>query len=86
MAASSQPSADVLAAFVEGAPLRVYASTHAGYWPVGAASVVVATSEDEARELLTAELVARKIEPVVFTLVELNTAERAVSVLLDGNY
>lgn len=62
---------------------------HAGYWPVGTASVVLATDEVAARDALNAELKSRgladdKLEP--FTLQEIDPAAPRVLVLCDGNY
>ena len=60
---------------------------HDGVWPVGAASVVVAHSEEEARLLLDTALTERGLktsdqEPYTLREVEPNTAV----ILLDGDY
>jgi hypothetical protein len=68
--------------------MNVYVCTdHEGHWPVGVCSVVVAASEDEARELLAAELHTHglhKEEP--FTLWQVSLERQRAMVLLDGDY
>jgi hypothetical protein len=60
---------------------------HDGHWPVGTASVIVAESEEQAQDLLKAELRAQELNPEEpFTLQELNTATPCVRVLRDGEY
>lgn len=62
---------------------------HAGYWPVGVATVVVAPDENSARGMLNAELKSRaladdKSQP--FTLREVSSETPSVNMLCDGNY
>lgn len=61
---------------------------HIGHWPVGAASVVVAPNEAEARRLLDAALTEAGLDPSVIpgTLVQMETDRPGVRILLDGNY
>jgi hypothetical protein len=68
--------------------LNVYTCTdHAGHWPAGVASVVVAETEDMARDLLAAELKTHGLdETKPFTLRRINTAHPKAFVLLDGDY
>ena len=67
-------------------PMRVFTCTdHAGYWPVGACSVVIAPDEESARALLLDELIKRKLDKCAFTLQEIPMIA-AAHVLLDGNY
>lgn len=67
--------------------LNVYTCTdHEGHW-AGVASVVVAETEDVARDLLIAELKEhglRQVRP--FTLRRINTAHPKAFVLQDGDY
>lgn len=60
---------------------------HEGHWPVGAASVVIADNEEQARELLIAELAThglRQTKP--FTLKMLGLDVPKCIVLVDGDY
>lgn len=67
--------------------MKVYTcNDHDGFWPVGTASVIVAGSEDEARELLRNKLLSMKLDPSDFTLAELDVSKRGVTVLRDGDY
>lgn len=69
--------------------LRVWTCTdHKGHWPVGAASLVVASTERQARALLIEALRASGIiQPEGdFTLKEIDCATAAAYVLNDGNY
>lgn len=67
-------------------PMRVFTCTdHAGYWPVGACSVIVAPDEEAARALLLDELVKRNLNKGAFTLREIPMIA-AAHVLLDGDY
>jgi hypothetical protein len=62
---------------------------HEGFYPVGTASVVVATDRDHAYRLLQQELLNMGFaaaKAAVFTLEELPTDEPFVRVLCDGNY
>lgn len=64
-----------------------YSTDHAGHWPVGVASVVLAPDEEAARALLTQALRARGLPAEAFNLNELALAgEPRAFVLLDGNY
>lgn len=58
---------------------------HASVW-VGGASIVVASSENEARLLLSMELTSRHLEPGPFTLKEVSLGEAGAIVLRDGDY
>lgn len=59
---------------------------HRGHWPVPTASVVVAGSEEEAREMLTKELKDRGIDDDRFTLTEINPNKKQTIILSDGEY
>lgn len=59
---------------------------HAGRWPVGACSVVVALNEDHARRLLIKELVAAGLDTDGFTLQLLDLSDPKATILLDGDY
>jgi hypothetical protein len=62
---------------------------HDGHFPVGVASIVVADSEDEAREILDAELKANGLKPFArcpYTLVSLSTSSPKAIVLNNGDY
>jgi hypothetical protein len=66
-----------------------FCTDHASVWPVGVASVVVASDEDEARSLLDAELVGRGLKPYAdepYTLLEANHDKPGAYVLRDGDY
>lgn len=68
---------------------RVFVSTdHDSHYPVGAASVVIAFSEPEARGLLDVELRAQGLNPndPVYTLREIGQGAPVAIVLVDGNY
>jgi hypothetical protein len=73
---------------MEPRTMRVYYSDdHEGYWPVGAASVIVAHDILEAAELLEAQLTEMGMNnPKDFSLEELDLNEIGVTVLADGNY
>ena len=67
--------------------MKVYICTdHDGHSPVGVASVIVAMNEGQADVLLASELIKCGLDPVKFTLQELDTATPAVHVLQDGEY
>lgn len=67
--------------------MQVYTcKDHAGHWPVGACSVVVAWDERQARELLAASLRDAGLDPDGFTLQLLDLSEPKATILLDGNY
>lgn len=62
---------------------------HDGFWPVGVASVVLAESEDQARELLDAELQKRGLRSHIdepYTLEQVPQTKPKALVLCDGNY
>lgn len=67
--------------------MRIYTCTdHDGFW-VGVASVVVANDEDEARQLLTAEIKEHGLDHhKPFTLREINTNQSRAFVLQNGDY
>ena len=70
--------------------MQVWTCTnHENFWPVGAASVVVAENEAQAREILTAALHKRGLGqqmPEDLELKPLNTTDAHAVVLWDGNY
>ena len=72
----------------EEAPARTYAcNDHDSHYPVGCASVVVAENEEQARELLDAQLVANGLKPhklAPYTLREVKAGEAVV--LANGVY
>ena len=62
---------------------------HDGFYPVGTASVVVASTEDEARALLDAQLVAEGLESSVqapYTLERLPLSSPRAVVIQNGDY
>lgn len=59
---------------------------HEGYWPVGAASVVVAESLVAAIKLLQDALDKKGLGKKPFTLQELNLDEQSAVILVDGEY
>ncbi len=60
---------------------------HDGVWPVGVASVVVAGSEDEARDLLKVELRSQGLDSSKpFTLSEISAERPRAFVLMNGDY
>lgn len=66
--------------------LRLWISTdHATHYPVGAASIVIAADEAQARELLSAELVKDGLSTDGFTLKEV-PMRPAAHVLCTGDY
>ncbi len=67
--------------------MNIYTSVdHDGHW-VGVASVVVADTEDHARELLRAELKIHGLDPdKPFTLRQINADAPRAFVLQDGDY
>lgn len=70
--------------------LKLFVCTdHAGYWPVGTASVVLAQDEAAARSLLDDALANRNLatsEAVPYTLHEVSMTDPLVLVLRDGDY
>jgi hypothetical protein len=68
--------------------LRLWVCTdHAGHYPVGVASIVLAPTEERARELLSAKLREHGLDPEAgpYTLEERRLVECAY-VLNDGDY
>lgn len=71
----------------DGAAMRVYVCTdHDGHYPVGVASVVVAHTEEEARQLLVSELENHGLRGKGFTLRCIQTESPQAFVLHDGQY
>lgn len=68
--------------------MKVYTCIdHACHWPVGVASVIVASNEIEARALLVIELRKTGLEQTdPFTLQDLDLNIAKATVLCDGNY
>lgn len=67
---------------------RVFTCTdHAGHWPVGVASVIVANDAAEAKSLLDAELVRHGLDPhEPYTLAEMDMSKSSAPILCDGDY
>jgi hypothetical protein len=60
---------------------------HSSFYPVGAASVVVAHTEIQARELLRTALEKHGLDKnAEFTLVEIDMEKPNVRILVDGEY
>ena len=59
---------------------------HDTIYPVGGASVVVATDEASAKSLLRGALKDRSLKPDGFTLKELRIDKPGATVLRDGDY
>jgi len=58
-----------------------------GMYPVPTAAVIIANSKEEAAGMLTMELSSRGLKQNgPFTLEELNTDIKKVTILADGNY
>lgn len=71
--------------------MNVYTCTFVGHYPVGAAAVVVAESEQKAATALIIELVRQGLGPPKNTLSGLeleilDIQDPAVTILLDGDY
>lgn len=68
--------------------MNVYTCTdHDGFYPVGVASVIVASNEHEAREVLSNALADGGLDHrVPFTLTQLNTHVPNAVILCDGDY
>ena len=69
--------------------MRLFTCTSfTGHYPVGTAAVVVATSEESARQILHMSLVAQGLEGLNAddALEELDTSTPTVHILCDGNY
>lgn len=68
--------------------LQVFVCTdHDGHWPVGVCSIVVAFTEENAREMLQTELKTHGLDPrKPFSLRRLNITNPKAFVLLDGDY
>jgi len=66
--------------------MKVWTCTFNGYWPVGAAAVIVAGTEERAKQLMEQQLTEMKLPQDAIDVQELLLdAEKAV-ILLDGNY
>lgn len=61
---------------------------HPGHWDIPVASVIVAESEGQARELLDAALRERGLDPKAepYTLQEIDLSVTQTIVLCDGDY
>ncbi|MFD2116352.1 hypothetical protein ACFSTH_08295 [Paenibacillus yanchengensis] len=59
---------------------------HRGHYPVGAASVIIAEDEQQARLLLSDELVQNGLDDKYFTLQEIDSSFPKATILLDGQY
>lgn len=79
---AAQAEADRLS---ETAPRLWICTDHATHYPVGAASIVIAPSEDQARQLLRAELAKVGLCCERFTLKEV-PMRPAVHILCSGDY
>ena len=67
--------------------MRVFTCTdHAGHWPVGVASVVVAENISIAYETLMGELANQGLARSHFTLVELPLDKSSCRILCNGDY
>lgn len=68
--------------------MNIYVCTdHDGHYPVGVCSVIIATSETEAADLLKGELAEHGLNfDKPFSLRKLNGDEPKAFVLLDGQY
>ncbi len=67
--------------------MKIYTCVdHDGHNPVGVASVIIAMSEGQARVLLAHELIERGLDPVKFTLQELDITVPGAHILHDGEY
>lgn len=65
---------------------KVYTCTdHEGHY-AGVASVIVASSEKNARDLLRQALYNKGLDDDSFTLQELDTGKEGATVLCDGDY
>jgi hypothetical protein len=63
---------------------------HAGFWPVGVASIVIAENEAEARICLDEALMRKGLKPsredgTPYTLIEI-PLKKSVHILCDGDY
>lgn len=67
--------------------MRVWVVTdHNTHWPVGGASIVVATDEIQARSLLDSALIDDSLKPDDYTLREIMLDTPYAEVLCDGDY
>jgi len=70
--------------------LRLFVCTdHDGIWPVGVASVILATDEEQARILLDSELLASHLKPhdqEPYTLWEIPLDRPMARILRNGDY
>jgi len=63
-----------------------YCRDHATRYPVGGASIVLAHTPEEARELLSKRLASVGLDTAPFTLIEVSTADPRAIILRDGDY
>ena len=67
--------------------MRVFVCTdHAGHYPVGTASVVLAPTREDAERMLAVALAEKSLPALGFTLRELPATEPRAVVLCDGEY
>ena len=67
--------------------MKVFTCTdHDSIYPVGCCSIVVAPTEELARQLLQVELDSRRLGGRDFTLQEVDLTLSRATVLLDGSY
>ena len=70
--------------------MKIYTCTdHDCFWPVGVASVIVATNEEEAKRLLDEKLKKKGLKTYSkspYTFNELLTDKPEATILHDGNY
>lgn len=67
--------------------MKIFRCTnHDTHFPVGGASIVVASDIDEARKLLDAELKQCGLIPDNYTLDEIDITKAQAIILNDGNY
>jgi hypothetical protein len=59
---------------------------HDGHYPVGVASIVVAESEAEARQLLGSKLLLEGLKPDAYTLSPVDESRPQAIILANGNY
>jgi len=67
--------------------MKIYYSTDfEGHWPVGTAAVVVAETEERARDLFDQELEAQGLKDDDYTLQQIDPEVEVVHILGDGDY
>jgi hypothetical protein len=69
--------------------MKLYTCTgFKGFWPVGTAAVMVASTQAEAKEMLEAELAKLGLHQTLpmDEIVNVNLSKAAAHILLDGNY